>query len=41
LVFYRARTHSLVPIADCLIADDRVRAALPEVERFVATLEHA
>jgi len=39
LGFYRARTHSLVPIADCLIADDRVRAALPEVERFVATLE--
>jgi 23S rRNA (uracil1939-C5)-methyltransferase len=39
LGFYRARSHALVPIADCLIADDRVRVALPEVERFVATLE--
>jgi 23S rRNA (uracil1939-C5)-methyltransferase len=39
LGFYQARTHSLVPIADCLIAEEPVRQALPAVERFVATLD--
>jgi len=36
--FYRARSHSLVPIADCMVAEPRLRAALPIVERFVASL---
>jgi tRNA/tmRNA/rRNA uracil-C5-methylase (TrmA/RlmC/RlmD family) len=39
LGFYRARTHSLVPIADCLIADARIREAHGAVEAFVAALE--
>ena len=37
--FYRAQSHSLVPIDDCLIAEDRVRGALAGVEAFLATLE--
>ena len=36
--FYQARTNSLVHVADCLLAEVVVRAALPEVERFVASL---
>jgi 23S rRNA (uracil1939-C5)-methyltransferase len=39
LGFYRARTHSLVPIRECLIAEERIASALPAVEAFVATLE--
>jgi len=39
LGFYRARTHTLVPIDDCLIADDRIRRALGAAERLVAALD--
>ncbi len=38
LGFYRAETHSLVQISDCLIAEDRIRENLPAVEAFVASL---
>ncbi len=37
--FYQARSNSLVPVADCLLAESRIRQALPEVERFVARLK--
>lgn len=36
--FYRARTNELVPVPDCLLAEDVIRRALPVVERFVAGL---
>lgn len=36
--FYQARTNRLVPVPDCLLATDDVRAALPVVERFLASL---
>lgn len=36
--FYQARTKRLVPVPDCLLAEDPVRRALPEVERFLASL---
>jgi 23S rRNA (uracil1939-C5)-methyltransferase len=36
--FYQARTNRLVPVPDCLLAEDRVRSALPVVERFLAGL---
>jgi 23S rRNA (uracil1939-C5)-methyltransferase len=36
--FYQSRTNRLVPVPDCMLAEDDVRAALPEVERFLATL---
>jgi 23S rRNA (uracil1939-C5)-methyltransferase len=39
LGFYSARTHDVVPIPDCMIAEPRVREAIPSVETFVATLE--
>jgi 23S rRNA (uracil1939-C5)-methyltransferase len=39
LGFYSAHSHSLVPIDDCLIGSERVRAALPRVETFAASLE--
>jgi 23S rRNA (uracil1939-C5)-methyltransferase len=39
LGFYRARSHALVPIEDCRIADDRVRRELAGVERLVASLD--
>lgn len=39
LGFYSARTHDVVPIPDCMIAEPRVREAIPTVETFVATLE--
>jgi len=39
LGFYRSRTHSLVPIDDCLIADERVRGALAAAEELVAGLD--
>ncbi len=38
LGFYSARTHSLVPVSDCMVAEDRVRNALPEVQEFAAGL---
>jgi len=38
LGFYSARTHRLVPISDCLVADDRIRASLETVRCFVARL---
>ena len=38
LGFYRAKTNSLVPVADCLIAEDTIRESLRAVERFVASL---
>jgi 23S rRNA (uracil1939-C5)-methyltransferase len=38
LGFYSASTHKLVEVSDCMIAEDRVREALPEVERFAASL---
>jgi 23S rRNA (uracil1939-C5)-methyltransferase len=41
LGFYRARSHALVAIRDCQIADDRIRASLACVEGFVATLATA
>lgn len=37
--FYQARTNRLVPVPDCLLAEDDVRAALPGVERFLAQLD--
>lgn len=37
--FYQARSNSLVPVADCLLAEPRIRQALPQVERFVAGLK--
>jgi 23S rRNA (uracil1939-C5)-methyltransferase len=39
LGFYRARTHALVPVDDCIIADDRVRGALRAAEQLVAGLD--
>jgi 23S rRNA (uracil1939-C5)-methyltransferase len=36
--FYQARTNRLVPVPDCLLAEDVVRHALPPVERFLASL---
>ncbi|HEY2775772.1 MAG TPA: 23S rRNA (uracil(1939)-C(5))-methyltransferase RlmD [Candidatus Binatia bacterium] len=36
--FYQARTRSLVPVPDCLLAEDVVRDALGPVEEFVAAL---
>ena len=39
LGFYSARTHHLVPIDDCLVAEDRVRLALPQAEALVANLQ--
>lgn len=36
--FYQARTRRLVPVGDCLLAEDVVRQALPAVERFLASL---
>lgn len=36
--FYQARTRRLVPVPDCLLAEARVRDAIGEVERFVASL---
>lgn len=36
--FYQARTNRLVPVPDCLLAAGDVRAALPAVERFLASL---
>jgi 23S rRNA (uracil1939-C5)-methyltransferase len=38
LGFYSARTHKLVPVTDCMIAEERVRTVLPEVEAFAAGL---
>jgi 23S rRNA (uracil1939-C5)-methyltransferase len=38
LGFYQSRTNRHVPAPDCLLADGVVRDALPEVERFVASL---
>jgi len=37
--FYRARSSSLAPVTDCLLAEPRIREALPQVERFVARLK--
>jgi 23S rRNA (uracil1939-C5)-methyltransferase len=39
LGFYSAHSHSLVPIDDCMIASERVRAALPRVESRAVSLE--
>src|SRR5207253_684233 len=36
--FYQARTKRLVPVADCLLAEDRVRQSLAAVEAFLASL---
>ena len=36
--FYQARTNRLVPVPDCLLAEEPVRRALPQVERFLASL---
>jgi 23S rRNA (uracil1939-C5)-methyltransferase len=36
--FHQARTNRLVPVPDCLLAEDEVRRALPSVERFLASL---
>ncbi|HYC00034.1 MAG TPA: 23S rRNA (uracil(1939)-C(5))-methyltransferase RlmD [Candidatus Limnocylindrales bacterium] len=36
--FYQARTNRLVPVADCLLAEEPIRAALPQIEAFVASL---
>lgn len=38
LGFYSAHSHQLVPVTDCMIAEERVREALPEVEKFAAGL---
>jgi len=38
LGFYSAHSHQLVPISDCMIAEDRVRNALAEVEKFATGL---
>ena len=38
LGFYSARTHEVVPIEDCLIADDRIRDTLALVQNFVVGL---
>jgi 23S rRNA (uracil1939-C5)-methyltransferase len=38
LGFYSAATHQLVPIPDCLLAEERVRGGLAVVESFVASL---
>lgn len=37
--FYQARTNRLVPVPDCLLAEDVVRDAIPGVERFLASLD--
>ena len=37
--FYQARTNRLVPVPDCLLAEESVRSALPVVEAFLATLQ--
>ena len=39
LGFYRARTHSLVPVQSCPIAEPDISKALPMVETFVAGLD--
>ena len=36
--FYQSRTNRLVPVPDCLLAEDDVRRALPVVERFLTSL---
>lgn len=36
--FFQARTNRLVPVPDCLLAEDGVREALPVVEAFLAGL---
>jgi len=36
--FYQARSRRLVPVGDCLVAEDGIRDALPAVEAFVASL---
>lgn len=41
LGFYRARSHSLVRVESCLIAEPAISRALPAVERFVAGLATA
>ncbi len=38
LGFYRAQTNALVPVEDCLLAEDRVREALPVAEALVSGL---
>ncbi len=38
LGFYRARSNSLVPVPDCLLAETRVREALAAAESFTASL---
>jgi 23S rRNA (uracil-5-)-methyltransferase RumA len=39
LGFYSAHTHELVPVTDCLVAEERIRRTLPEVQRFIASLD--
>ncbi len=39
LGYYRARTHSLVGITDCMLGEASVRSALPAAEAFVAGLD--
>lgn len=36
--FYQARTNRLIPVPDCLLAEEPLRAALPRIEAFVASL---
>ncbi|MBI5503973.1 MAG: 23S rRNA (uracil(1939)-C(5))-methyltransferase RlmD [Deltaproteobacteria bacterium] len=37
--FYQARSNTLVPVPDCLLAEPRIREALPQAERFAGGLK--